>query len=186
MKLVIIIGPQAVGKMAVGMALAEKTGMRLFHNHMTIELAKDIYGDMNQEAWKLVGQLRKDIFDSVLHSDLEGFIFTYVWAFNLEEEYDYIQNLIDQFASEHIESYLIELEADLEERLLRNKTDLRLQQKPSKRNLEWSENELLNSMEKYRLNSNEGEITHKNYIKINNTKLTPEEVASQIIKVFNL
>ena len=38
MKLVLIFGPQAVGKMTVGQELAKKTGLKLFHNHMTIEL----------------------------------------------------------------------------------------------------------------------------------------------------
>jgi hypothetical protein len=35
-------------------------------------------------------------------------------------------------------------------------------------------------MDKYRLNSNEDEITHENYLRINNEKLTAKEVADQI------
>ena len=63
------------------------------------------------------------------------------------------------------ESYVIELETSLEERLKRNKTANRLEHKASKRNLEWSEKDLLKSMEKYKLNSNsgEGEKIFKNY-----------------------
>jgi shikimate kinase len=37
MKFVLIFGPQAVGKMTVGQELAKITGLKLFHNHMTIE-----------------------------------------------------------------------------------------------------------------------------------------------------
>ena len=37
MKLVVIIGNGAVGKMTVGQELANITGLRLFHNHMSIE-----------------------------------------------------------------------------------------------------------------------------------------------------
>lgn len=33
-----VIGPQAVGKTTVGRALQAQTGLRLLHNHMTIEL----------------------------------------------------------------------------------------------------------------------------------------------------
>ncbi|GGA15578.1 hypothetical protein GCM10008018_70410 [Paenibacillus marchantiophytorum] len=36
MKLIIIFGPQAVGKMTVGHELEKVTGMTVFHNHMTI------------------------------------------------------------------------------------------------------------------------------------------------------
>ena len=38
-KLVLLTGPQAVGKMTVGQELAKITGLKLFHNHMTIDLA---------------------------------------------------------------------------------------------------------------------------------------------------
>ena len=38
MKLVIIFGPQAVGKMTAGQELEKITGLKLFHNHMTNDL----------------------------------------------------------------------------------------------------------------------------------------------------
>ena len=44
MKLVIIIGDAAVGKMTVGQELMKLTGLRLFHNHMAIELVIDVFG----------------------------------------------------------------------------------------------------------------------------------------------
>jgi hypothetical protein len=37
--LLFVVGPPAVGKMSVGQAIAERTGLRLFHNHISIELA---------------------------------------------------------------------------------------------------------------------------------------------------
>ena len=43
MKLVLLVGSGAVGKMTVGQALAKKTGLRLFHNHMMIE---PVYGSI--------------------------------------------------------------------------------------------------------------------------------------------
>ena len=54
------------------------------------------------------------------------------------------------------------------------------------RNIEWSEQELLNCAEKYRLNSEKGEITHKNYLRINNTNLSAEDVAKMIKDKFEL
>ena len=51
--------------------------------------------------------------------------------------------------------YIVELEAKLKERLKRNKMENRLLNKPSKRNLEWSEKDLLKLVEKYRFNSKE-------------------------------
>ncbi len=39
MRLEVIFGPAAVGKMAVGLELQRLTGLRLFHNHMSADLA---------------------------------------------------------------------------------------------------------------------------------------------------
>lgn len=41
-------------------------------------------------------------------------------------------------------------------------------------------------MEKYRLNSLEGKIKEENYVRINNTNLSAEEVAQTIKNRFNL
>ena len=46
--------------------------------------------------------------------------------------------------------------------------------------------ELIESMNKYRMNSKKDEIKFDNYIKINNTNLTPQDVADIIINKFNL
>ena len=47
MKLVLLVGNGAVGKMTVGQALMEQTGLRLFHNHMTIEPVLEIFGQFH-------------------------------------------------------------------------------------------------------------------------------------------
>ena len=44
MKLVIIVGSGAVGKMTVGQELMRQTVLRLFHNHMMIEPVLEIFG----------------------------------------------------------------------------------------------------------------------------------------------
>ena len=85
-------------------------------------------------------------------------------------------------------SYVVELETTLEERLRRNKTENRLAYKASKRDLEWSENELLKSLEKHKLNSEpgEGEKIFENYWRIDNTNISAEEVARMIKEKFEL
>ena len=62
----------------------------------------------------------------------------------------------------------------------------RLLNKPSKRNLEWSEKDLLKSVEKYRFNSKENEIKEKNYLRIDNTNISPDIVAKMIKEKFKL
>ncbi|KAB8138010.1 AAA family ATPase [Gracilibacillus oryzae] len=185
MKFVIIVGPQAVGKMTVGQELAKITDLKLLHNHMTIELLAPIFG-FTSEMWRISKLFREEIFTSVAKSDLPGMIFTCVVAFNKKEDWQDVEKICGIFESNGGEVFLIELEAELEERIRRNKTPNRLEHKPSKREIEQSEQRLVASMEKFRLNSVEGEVDKENYLKINNTELSAEEVASIIKNTFQL
>jgi len=180
-----IFGPQAVGKMTVGQELTQITELKLFHNHMSIELFHPYFG-FERETWRLANLLRKELFESFAKSNNYGLIFTYVWGFDLHADWEFVNQTCEIFESQGAEIYFVELEADLEERLIRNKTTFRLEQKPTKRNIEQSEKDLKNTMEKHRLNSNPGEIERKNYIRINNTNLNADEVAKLIKDKFDL
>ena len=43
MRLLLILGPPAVGKMTVGRAVANRSDFRLFHNHHSIEMLLDVF-----------------------------------------------------------------------------------------------------------------------------------------------
>ena len=185
-KFVLIIGPQAVGKMTVGQELAKLTGYKLFYNHMTIEMVRLIF-DYDKNAYRRMNQLiRYEVFKEFAKSNEKGIIFTGCFDFgkHFEEEKAETDSWIDLFE----ESYVVELETSLDERLKRNKTANRLKYKASKRDLEWSENELLKSMEKHRLNSQpgEGEKIFKNYLKIVNTDISAIDAAKTVKEKFNL
>lgn len=186
MKLVLIFGPQAVGKMTVGHELEKITGLKLFHNHMTIELVDPFFSYGSEVGKKLVNMFRKEIFEEVAKSDLGGMIFTYVWYFDSQEDGDYVRNVCEIFKKNGGVVYFVELTADLEERLRRNDTPHRLKHKPTKRDVKKSEENLLSSLSNHRLNSSVGEIKNKNYIKIDNTNLSAEETAKVIKSKFDL
>jgi len=188
MKLIIIFGPQAVGKMTVGHELEKMTGLKLFHNHMTIELISPLfgYGPESPTGTKLVDLFRQKIFEEFAKSNQEGLIFTYIWAFNEKNDWDYINKICDIFGSKDGTVYFVELEADIKERIKRNKHPDRLSYKPTKRNLERSEKDLKNFMNKYRMNSKNREIKKKNYIRIDNTDLSAKKVAQKIKEKFQL
>ena len=59
--------------------------------------------------------------------------FTYIWAFDLQEDWDYIHHVENIFESKGGTVYFVELEAELDERLERNKSPNRLEHKPKKR-----------------------------------------------------
>ncbi len=186
MKLVIIFGPHAVGKMTVGQALAARTGLKLFHNHMTIEPVCDLFEHMPQERTRLTALFRREIFTAFAKSDEQGMIFTYMLALDDPDDCAYLQWVEELFASYGAPTYYVELCAERDVRRVRNKTENRLLHKPSKRNIQRSE-QLFESIEsKYRLNSLPGEVQKEHYLRIDNTSLSPEEVAEQISTAFGL
>ncbi len=186
MKLVIITGPHAVGKMTVGQELVKITGLKLFHNHMSIDVVSGLFENMPAERSRLTTLFREEVFKAYAKSDEYGMIFTYMWAFDSQADWDYVQHVEDLFKAHGAEVYYVELEADYDLRIERNKTENRLLNKSTKRDIEKSEALFRRLEDKYRLNSLPGEIQKEHYLKIDNTALSPETVAAQIKEAFNL
>ncbi len=67
MRLVLLFGPQAVGKMTVGQELAKMTGLKLFHNHMTIDLVLNFFEYGTPPFKRLVNSFRNEILTEVCH-----------------------------------------------------------------------------------------------------------------------
>lgn len=186
MKLVIIFGPGAVGKMTVGKELAAITDLKLFHNHMSLELANQFF-DWSTDGFKKIDRLvRFGIFEVVAQSDLAGLIFTFVWVVNEKKEEDYIDGIVDIFKKEGADVHFVELSADLDVRLKRNKHEFRLQEKPSKRDTEFTEKMILNHESKHKMNTTEGDLPLKEILKINNTQFEASEVAKMIKEHYKL
>jgi hypothetical protein len=190
MKLLLLIGNGAVGKMTVGQELAKITDLRLFHNHMTIEPVLEVFGYLN---FDIVRNLRKVFFEEFVKSDNCGMIHTLIWAFadvdGRESDWEWVRYIFSVFKDAQV--YIAELVAPQSIRLQRNKTENRLKHKASKRDLERSEYRLL-AMDVERLESHDGEIVTglgippEHYIKIDNSDLPPEEAARIIKEKFML
>ena len=80
----------------------------------------------------------------------------------------------------------MELSADLETRLERNLTPHRMERKPSKRDVKWSEENLLRDTERHQLNTKIGQILFENHFKIDNMHLLPVEVAVMVIDKYHI
>ena len=183
MKLVFLIGDAAVGKMTVGQELMKQTGLRLFHNHMMIEPVIEIFGSFNGYVTQ---QLREVIFHEFAKSDNKGMIFTYLWAFDMQSDWDYVAHVSDIFRQQGAEIYYVELIAPQEVRLQRNETANRLAHKASKRDLEASRARLLRDDANYRCVSLLGEIPFENYLRIDNSEISAETAAKMIREHFAL
>lgn len=183
--LIIVSGPQAVGKMTVAEKLRDRINYSLMINHDSIELSDKIF-ERGSDAQKEFNTLiREAAFTTAIKHDVD-MIFTLVVAYDLPEEKEYINKLRTMFEATEGNFYFVELIASIETRLERNITPHRLESKESKKDIEWSTRDILKTAAKYRLNSNEDEFVCPNHIKINNENLEPEEVAEEIIKRFSL
>lgn len=186
MKLVIIFGPHAVGKMTVGQQLSQLTGLKLFHNHMTIDTVSDLFENVPSERGRLINLFRKEIFEAFVKTAEKGLIFTYMWAMDDPHDWEYIQQLETLFLSHGAAVYYVELAADYDVRIQRNKTENRLLHKSTKRDLNRSETMFRTLEAKYRLNTRPGEFQKPRYLKIDNTLLDPLTVAQMIQSEFDL
>lgn len=183
MKLVLLFGDSAVGKMTVGQELCKITDLKLFHNHMSIEPVLDIFGTYHT---KTILKIRNVIFEEFSKTDLYGMVFTFMWDFDDPEDWKITKEITDIFNKAGSEIYYVELDAPLEVRLERNKTENRLLHKPSKRNLYLSESFVLNDYEGKRCISYDSELPFKNYLRIDNTNLSADVVAKMIKERFSL
>ena len=183
MKLLLLFGNSAVGKMTVGQELMKITDLRLFHNHMTIEPVLEIMGIFDGQ---LISDMRELIFRRFAASDNYGMIFTIMMAFDMQSDWDYLEHVKSIFAPYGTEFYYVELIAPQEVRIRRNKTENRLQHKPSKRDIEVSDRRLLRDDENHRCVSYPGEVTFDNYLRIENTDLPASAVAQMIKERFGL
>ena len=174
--LLFVVGPSAVGKMSVGQAITERTGLRLFHNHIAIELALRYFDHGTPAFHRIDGQIRRLVIEEVAASDLPGLVFTYVLAFNLPEA----------FRERGARALFVELEATQAERLKRSAGLSRLAEKPSRCDLDASRRDLLEIDARYQLNSGGKFDQRQDYLRINNTLLTPGEVAERVIEHFTL
>lgn len=183
--LLLIVGPPAVGKMTVGHEIATRTGFRLFHNHMSIEPALRFFEYGHPSFIRLSEDFRKGVLEEVAKSDLPGLVFTYFWAFNRPDEAETIAGYAAPFVARQGRVLFLELECALEERLHRNGTAFRLAEKPSKRD-PGSEARLLEHEERYQGNSPDEFRNRDDWLRLDNTAMSPEEVADLTVRHFKL
>lgn len=183
--LVIVCGPQAVGKMTVAESLRDKLRYNMMMNHDSIEMSDKIFGFGTQAQKEFNAIFREKAFELAVKHNVD-LIFTYVCAFEVPQEREYLTSLAELFKINGGEFYFVELSADLATRLERNETPHRMECKASKRDVALSKANLLKDATNHRLNLEDGEIRFDNHIKIDNTNLHPDEVADMVIEQFQL
>jgi hypothetical protein len=184
----VIFGPPAVGKMTVGRAIAARSDFRLFHNHSVLEPLLEVFDYGTPPFRRLLGEFRRRVVEEAADSGVD-LVLTYVWGLDLEEDARWIEDKADQYAQRGAEVSFVELYADLDTRLTRNRTAHRLAEKRSKRDVEWSD-ENVRLLEEHVMNTARDDIAAtpgeqflagRRHLRIDNTALSADEAAEQIL-----
>jgi len=185
MRFIIIFGPPAVGKMTVGNEIKKLTDMPVFHNHLSIEPILRFFPFGSPAFIRLVDAFRQNLVQEVANSDLPGLIFTFVWDLDEAADAKFVADICKPFEDKNAQITIVELKAELNKRLIRNKTQERLNEKPSKRNLDWSEQNLLATEAQHRMNSDGSIPSPHQHLLIDNTNRSAEDVAKEIVQAMS-
>lgn len=183
MHLVILLGPLAVGKMTVGREIAARTPYRLFHNHATLEPLLEVF-DWGTPAFEtLKREFRERVFEEAIAADLPGLIFTVVWAFDLADDRPAIEKLVAPVLAAGGRVDFVELYADLDTRLGREGTPERLDAKPSKRDVGWARQHIVDWHADHILSTGPDQPFPLDlpHTVVDNTTLSPDEAAEVVI-----
>ena len=80
MKLLFFYGPPGVGKLTVARALARRTGYKIFHNHLTIDLIQSLFDWGTEPFDKFLTKYRLELMEATAREGIKGLIFTYVYG----------------------------------------------------------------------------------------------------------
>lgn len=106
MKLVMLYGPPAVGKLSVAQALAARTGFRVLHNHLLIDLSNALFDGGTEASRASTRHLREVSLEAARKADLSGIILTFVYARDRDA---YILGLCNWAEVQGDEVYLVQL-----------------------------------------------------------------------------
>ena len=179
MHLVMLFGPPAVGKMTVGRELSRLTGYPLFHNHMSIEPVLEVFPFGSPSFNRLTRQLRRGVIEEAVAAGLPGLIFTFVWDLDDPDDRAYVDDLTEPVRDADGRLDFVELFADLDTRLAREGTPLRLEHKRSKRDTVAARQRVLDA-EAHRT-STDGDFCYPDqHFRLDNRRLDPAEAAGRI------
>jgi shikimate kinase len=175
MELLFIYGPAAVGKLTVSRELAKLTGLRLFHNHLTVDAVMAVFDFGSKSFIKLREQIWLSVFKEAAQNDI-SFIFTFSPEGTVQTSF--IQNTLDAIEQFGGKVRFIELTCPIDE------LERRIEN-PSR-----AEFNKLRSLESFRNIRQAGKHIYPKLpnsgLTIDTSKISPQEAAREIFELFSL
>ena len=136
--LVVLFGPPAVGKTAVGRALAKLTGFTLYHGHQTMDVISDFFPFGTPSFMRLHRLFSLQILEEAAEQQM-SMIVTTGWLFTSPADTAAALALAEPFETRGGNAHYVELWAPIEVRLARNRTEERRRSKKT----DWSTDDFL-------------------------------------------
>lgn len=175
MKLIIIHGPPAVGKLTVARQIEKRTGFKVFHNHLSIDCVIPVFEFGSDPFSKLVKMIRVETIAEASRRGVD-LIFTVCYAKDVDDEH---MDVVTRAATDNGGSVSYVLltcdKSELERRVI---GESRKEFEKTK-----SVDRLRDHIEKYDFFS---PATGRETLVIDTTARTPEDIAQQICQHFEL
>ncbi|MBT4596869.1 MAG: AAA family ATPase [Candidatus Diapherotrites archaeon] len=176
MKLVVIYGPPATGKLTVANELTKIVDYKLFHNHLTVDLMNSVLEFGTEEYFKLSDKLRLMLLEEAAKQKVTGVIFT--WCYGFPDDNAWTKKLINRIERVGGKVCFVQLVCDKQElfKRVKNPSRKKFEKTKSKKSLE-------NCFKKWDL------FTPIPFVKnliIDNTNLSAKKVARKIKSHYKL
>lgn len=164
----------AVGKLAVAKQLAEITGFRLFHNHLTADYVSSLFPLRNKISDKLKCEIAYIMFEAAAKHGI-NLIFTMAHQVKYDNFVKNVINIIEKFNGKILFVKLFCKKEKLYERITKNS-----RKKFGKANTVGDLNKILKRGNKFKT------IPFKKSLIIDNTNLSPKKCAQKIKEYYKL
>jgi hypothetical protein len=175
MQMVFLYGPPAVGKLTVAREVAGRTGFKLFDNHTSIDWALRFFDFGQEPFWRLVHSFRDAVFQECAREGLD-LVSTFVYA--QPADLELIERRFAIVEQHGRRVCLVQLTCDRDTLLARVKSAER-----AERGKLSTVDGLLAVMERHDILS---AIPGRESLRIDNSHLSPGEVAERIVAHFSL
>ncbi len=174
--IVVLFGPPAVGKTAVGRELARLTGYTLYHGHMTMDVISDFFPFGTASFFRLHQLFRQQILEEAAEQRL-SIILTNGWQFANPTDTASNIAVTEPFLSRGGRAHYVELWAPLRVRLERNATE----ERRSSKKTDWSTEEFLTWQEANDTRDSKGALPlGLPFLRLDTTELSAREAAEAI------
>ncbi len=115
MKLVVIYGPPAVGKLTVAKALAEATGLKLLHNHLVSDLVLAVFDRNTPTAINLNATIKNLIFETAAKRKHPGIVTTFLYDRNKKSQIEkWYKDCLKILRRYKVDIFLVRLSCNIE------------------------------------------------------------------------